>query len=232
MKNLLYQVVSYIAVATYFLPIIIVAVKRLWPVIPFLLFALYWLLGGLVNLIEFIPLSKQAIELITVIYNMLDMPVVLAIFYFSTSSASIKKFNKAAAISYTVLTLVNSFAKGLHYDALKYLLGVGLLLVLTSIVWEIVAYLQKIKHTSQEKGLLFIYAAMLFEYGTYVVIYIFDYFLPGVSTSTDNYFVYYISSLVAVSVAACGFLTKGLRVPRDDFESSFNRKLEMSKVEI
>ena len=227
MKNLLYQVVSYIAVAAYFLPITIVAVKRLWPVLPFRLFALYWLLGGLVNLVEFIPLSKQSIELITVIYNMLDMPVVLAIFYFSSSSATIKKFNKAAAMVYTALALVNSFVNGLHYDALKYLLGVGLLLVLMSIVWEIMAYLQKIQHTSQEKGLLFIYAAMLFEYGTYVVIYIFDYFLPGVSTATDNFFVYYLSSLLAISIATCGFLTKGLRAPRDHFGSTIKQELKM-----
>lgn len=225
MKNQLYQVVSFVAVGAYFVPIIIVMIKRLWPLLPFLLFALYWLLGGLVNLIEFIPLPKSAIELITVIYNMLDMPVVLSIFYFSTSSASIKKFIRIAMPGYALLTLVNCMVKGLNYDALKYVLGIGLLLVLVSVVWEIILYLQKIKHSSQDKALLFIYAAMLFEYGTYIVIYIFDYFLPGVSTTTDNFFVYYISSLVAISVAVCGFLTRGLKAPRHSFENAFNRKI-------
>jgi hypothetical protein len=223
-KNQLYQVVSFVAVGAYFVPIIIVMVKRLWPLLPFLLFALYWLLGGLVNLIEFVPLPKSAIETITVIYNMLDMPIVLCIFYFSSSSASIKKFTRIAMPGYALLTLVNCMVRGLNYDALKYVLGVGLLLVLVSIVWEIILYLQKIKHTSHEKAMLFIYAAMLFEYGTYVVIYIFDYFLPGVSTTTDNFFVYYISSLVALSVAVCGFLTRGLNAPRHPLENSFNRK--------
>jgi hypothetical protein len=230
-KNQLYQVVSFIAVGAYFIPMLIVLFKRLWPVLPFLLFALYWLLGGLINLIEFIPLAKPAVELVTVIYNMLDIPIVLTIFYFSTSSPSIKKFNKIAAISYTILALANGIAKGLHYDALKYLLGLGLLLVLVSIVWEIVVFLQKISHTSQEKGLLFIFAAMLFEYGTYVVIYIFDYFLPGISTSNDNFFMYYISSLVAIGVATCGFLTKGLTAPRNPLETRLTGKLEISNIE-
>lgn len=227
MKNQLYQVVSFVAVGAYFIPISIVVIKKLWPVTPFLLFALYWLLGGLVNLIEFIPLSKPAMELFTVIYNMLDMPVVMGIFYFSTSSVNIKKFTRIAAPAYALVLLVNSFIKGLNYDALKYLLPVGLVLVLISIIWEIVLYLQKIRHSSHEKGLLLIYAAMLFEYGTYVVIYIFDYLLPGVSSTTDNFFVYYISSLVAIGVATCGFLTKGLKAPqqRHPFENSFNRKV-------
>ena len=225
MKNQLYQVVSFVAVGAYFVPILIVIFKRLWPLLPFLLFALYWLLGGLVNLIEFIPLPKSAVELITVIYNMLDMPIVLGIFYFSTSSASIKKFTRIAMPAYALLILVNCLVRGLNYDALKYVLGLGLMLVLVSIVWEIILYLQKIKHSSQDKAMLLIYAAMLFEYGTYVVIYIFDYFLPGVSSTTDNFFVYYISSLVAISVAVCGFLTRGLNVPQNQFENTFNRKM-------
>ena len=126
MKNQLYQVVSFVAVGAYFVPIIIVMVKRLWPLIPFLLFASYWLLGGLVNLIEFIPLPKSAVEMITVIYNMLDMPMVLGIFYFSTSSASIKKFTRIAMPGYALLMLINCMVKGVNYDALKYVEGLPL----------------------------------------------------------------------------------------------------------
>jgi hypothetical protein len=67
---------------------------------------------------------------------------------------------------------------------------------------------------------------LFFEYGTFVVIYIFDYLLPGTSTSSDNFLVYYLSSLVALPVAICGFLIKGIKTPppvADRVENKFSR---------
>jgi hypothetical protein len=187
--------------------------KKLWSQIPFRLFALYWLVSGFVNIVEFFPLSKRGTELFTVIYNIFDMPMVLGVFYFATCSASIKKFIRIVAPGFLAAEFTNCLIRGFNYDSLKYLLGAGIIIVLSVIIGEIIFRLQKIKHTSQEKGLLLIYAAMLFEYGTYIVIYIFDYFLPGASSTTDNFLVYYLSSLVALIVAMCGFLTKGVNAP-------------------
>lgn len=227
-KSLIYQIVSYVAVALYFTPILIVAGKKLWSQVPFRLFALYWMISGLVNLVEFIHLPKRALELFTVIYNLLDMPLALTVFYFSTCSQTIKKYIRIAAPCLLVAELTNCLIRGFNYDSLKYLLGAGIIIVLSTITWEIIFRLQKIKHTGQEKGLLLIYAAMLFEYGTYIVIYIFDYFLPGASSTTDNFLVYYLSSLVALTVAICGFLTKGVNVPAvtaERYGSAFSRNV-------
>lgn len=212
MKDLIYEIVSVVAIVAYFVPLAIVLLKKLWQVTPFLLFALYWLLGGLVNLVdmEWLHAGKRAIEITTVIYNMVDMPAVMAILYFTTSTSAIRKFIVIALPSFIVVELVSVFMRGLNYEALKYTLAIGLLLVLTLIVWEIILYLQKVVHTSRERGLLFIYAALLFEYGTYVIIYIFDYYLTHISSTVDNYLVYYISSLIAIVIATCGYLTKGI----------------------
>ena len=210
MKNQIYQIVSVVAVIACFVPLLIVLLKKLKHVKPFLLFALYWTLGGLVNLIDFVHFSKKSVEVITVMYNALDMPLVLSIMYFTTSSPAIKKFTKVAIPVFTAFELVNLVLRGINYDALKYTLAIGLVIVLTVIVWEVILYLQKIQHTGLEKGLLFIYAALLFQYGTYIVIYIFDYYLEEASTTMDNFMVYYISSLIALAIAICGFLTRGV----------------------
>jgi uncharacterized membrane protein len=194
----------------YFLPILIVVIKKLWHSTPFLLFACYWLLGGLVNSIDLMTLNSRTVEIVTVLYNSVDMPAVLAIFYFTTSSPSIKKFTRFAVPGLAAIGLINLAVRGMKYDSLKYTLAAGLLIVLVVIVWEIILYLQKIEHSGIERGLLFIYAALLFQYGTYIVIYIFDYFLRAVSSTIDNFIVYYISSLVALIIAICGFLTKGI----------------------
>lgn len=211
-KDLIYEIVSVVAIIAYFVPLAIVLLKKLWQVTPFLLFALYWLLGGLVNLVdlEWFQASKRTIEITTVFYNMLDMPIVMAVLYITTSSTSIRKFIAFALPAFVVLEVVSVGVRGLNYEALKYTLAIGLLLILTLIVWEIILYLQKVVHTSRERGLLFIYAALLFEYGTYVIIYIFDYYLTHISSTIDNYLVYYISSLIAIVIATCGYLTKGI----------------------
>jgi hypothetical protein len=128
-----------------------------------------------------------------------------------------------------VTGLVNCMIRGFNTDVLEYVLGGELLIVLGVIVWEIILKLQQIRLTGQVKGLLLIYAALLFEYGTFVVIYIFDYLLPGTSTASDNFLVYYLSSLVALPVAICGFLTKGIKTPPppaiDRMEHPFSRSI-------
>lgn len=226
MKSIIYQIVSILAVALYFVPMLIVLGKKLWPAVPFRLFALYWLVAAIVNLVEFIPLSAYAMELYTVIYNLLDIPIVLAVFYFSTTDAAVKKFTKIVAPALLLTGLVNCIIRGFTSDALEYVLGIELLIILGVIVWEIILKLQKIKLTGHTKGLLLICAALFFEYGTFVVIYIFDYLLPGTSTSSDNFLVYYLSSLVALPVAICGFLIKGIKTPSpvaDRTENKFSR---------
>lgn len=210
MKSQIYHVVSIVAIIAYFVPILIVMLKKQQHITPFLLFALYWLLGGVINLIDFFPVPKPAVELVTVIYNSLDIPILLSIIHFTTAAVPIRKFTRIVVPVFTAFELVNLLVFGLKYDALKYSLGVGLILVLTVVMWEVVLYLQKIKHTGLEKGLFFIYAALLFEYGTFVIIYIFDYYLEDASNTMDNFMVYYISSLIALIIATCGFLTKGV----------------------
>lgn len=210
MKNLIYEIVSVLAIVAYFVPLAIVLLKKMWQVTPFLLFALYWVVGGLVNLVDYMGLSARAVEITTVVYNMLDMPVVMFILHKITSSASLKKFTGIAAPVLLAAEIISVIIRGVNYEAIKYTLAAGLLLVLTLIVWEIILYLQKIVHSGRERGLLFIYAALLFEYGTYIIIYIFDYYLEHISSTIDNYLVYYISSLIAIVIATCGYLTKGI----------------------
>jgi hypothetical protein len=226
LKIIIYQIVSVLAVGLCFVPIIIVIGKKLWSAVPFRLFALYWLVCALANLVEFCPLSGRALELFTVIYNVLDIPFVLAVFYFSTANAAVKKFTKIVAPALLAVGLVNCSIKGFTADSLKYMLGAELLIVCGVIIWEIILKLQQIKLTGQAKGLLLICAALLFEYGTFIVIYIFDYFLPGTSTVADNFLVYYLSSLVALPVAICGFLIKGIKSPPpviDRLENQFSK---------
>src|SRR3954462_11064902 len=98
-------------------------------------------------------LSPGALDLYTVIYNLLDIPIVLTIFYFSSSSPVVKMFAKRVEPALLAIGLVNCIVRGFNTDALKYVLGGELLIVLSVIFWEMILKLQQIKLTGPVKGL-------------------------------------------------------------------------------
>jgi heme/copper-type cytochrome/quinol oxidase subunit 4 len=89
--------VAILAVGLHFIPVLIVIGKKLWRALPYRLFALYWLTAALINLLTFMPLSNDAMELCTVIFKLLDIPLILAALYFSTTSRAVRKFTKFMA---------------------------------------------------------------------------------------------------------------------------------------
>lgn len=199
--------ISVLTVVAYFLPLAIVAIRKLWKETPLLLFAVYWALSGIINLLDRIPDIPESVLVHTnIIYNMLDMPLVIAIICFTTKIPGIRKFTRIVLPVYLLALCANPVIQGLNYDGLKYLLGFGLILVFTIIIWDLVVHLRKLEHSRREKAVMIIDAALLFQYGTYVIIYIFDYFWVKASNETDNFIIYYISSIVALCVGSCAFL--------------------------
>ena len=78
MKTQLYQIISICAITASFVPIILVSVRKLWKEPAFLFIAIYWMLSGFINLIDKIPgITSKQLELMTVVYNMFDIPIVL-----------------------------------------------------------------------------------------------------------------------------------------------------------
>ncbi|RZS74371.1 hypothetical protein EV199_0218 [Pseudobacter ginsenosidimutans] len=207
MKNQLYHLISVLTVVAYFLPIAIVAIRRLWKETTLLVFAAYWALSGFINITDKITgIPENVMVNIGIIYNMLDMPLVIAIYCFTTKLSGIRNFTRIVLPIYLLALCLNPFFQGLNYDGLKYLLGLGLILVFTIIIWDLVYHLRKLEHSSREKAQMLIDAALLFQYGTYVIIYIFDYFWVKASNETDNFIIYYISSIVALTVGSCAYL--------------------------
>lgn len=208
MKDITYQIISIVGICASFIPMTLVLIKNLWKERALVLFASYWLVSGLIGLIDRTGLSKESMEVITVVYNMLDMPIVLGIIYFTTTSVSVKKFTRIAAPGFLAIQLVNFFVRGWRYEAAKYVLALGILLVLFVVTWEIYRYMSKLEHSLHEKAMIFIHVSLLFAYGTFVIIYIFDYFVNTGGSSVGNFIVYYISTSIAILIACLGFLTK------------------------
>ena len=204
----MYNIISVIAIIASFIPIVLVLVKKLWKESAFLLIAFYWVLSGMVNILDKTSISRDSMDLVTIIYNMVDIPIVLGLIYFTTKSFRLKRFTRIAAPGLLVAQLISFMVKGWNYDAAKYVLAAGLLMVIYVVLWELSLYMHKLEHTRHEKAMVFIHVSFLFAYGTFIIIYIFDYYIK-VGTSIDNFIIYYISSLVATIIASIGYLAKG-----------------------
>ena len=202
----MYHYISIAAVASYFIPLIIVLFRKAWRDQFFLLFGIYWAVGGTINLFDIIPgVPKEVIHYLGIFYNMLDIPFILGILYSTTVYNFVKK---AALTGIVVLLLVQAISLikgGIDYESQKYALATGVGLVLCIVSMEIIRYMQKVEHSTRQNAKMFVYAALLFEYATFIVIYIFDYVLIA-EDRKDSYIIYYVSSLVAIVIASCGFL--------------------------
>lgn len=202
----MFDIISVAAILSYFVPLIIVIAKKLWNDLFFMLFASYWAVGGLINLCDIIPgVSEETGYMIGVFYNMLDIPFILAILYCTTSSTIIKRIVPFAVAVIVCMEITGVMLEGLNFDALKYSLGAGIALVLLIVGTEIVRYMQTMEPSNRQNAKMFIYAAVLFEYATFIVIYIFDYFMEA-SNRQDSFIIYYISTLGAILIASCGYL--------------------------
>jgi len=208
-KSQVYNIISVIAITASFIPIVLVLVKKLWKESAFLLIAFYWVLSGIVNILDKSGIAKPTMDLVTIIYNMCDIPIVLGLIYFTTKSFRIKRFTMIAAPALLVAQLISFIVKGWNYDAAKYVLAAGLLMVIYAVVCELSLYMHKLQHTRHEKAMVFIHVSFLFAYGTFIIIYIFDYYVKVGVSSIDNFIIYYISSLIAIIIASIGYLAKG-----------------------
>lgn len=201
------DIISIGAVIAYFVPLVIVLIKKLWRDQFFMLFAAYWALGGVVNLADVIPgFPKKWSYDIGVYYNMLDVPFILSILYLTTSSAFVRRFMPFMIVLLFICEVIGIALQGVKYDSLKYPLGAGIVLVLGMVVMEIVRYMQTIEHSNRQNAKMFVYAAVLFQWATFVVIYISDYFIFPEANNNDGFIIYYLSTMVAILIASCGYL--------------------------
>jgi hypothetical protein len=201
-----FDIVSVAAVLSYFVPLIIVSYKKLWKDNFFLLFAVYWAIGGLVNACDVIPgISRTTCYYIGVFYNIIDIPIILAILYSTTSSSTMRRFIPVIAAAIICAEIAGLVSNGFNFDSLKYSLGAGIVVVLWIVINEIIRYMQEVEHTNTQNARILVYAAVLFEYATFIIIYIFDYFVQT-DENQDGYLIYYFSTLGAILIASCGFI--------------------------
>ena len=203
--TLLNPYISVIAIVLCFLPFLLLWWKKLNSKKAYLFIAIYWLLNGVVNLPIFIGQSDNTdlANQISLVYNLLDAPLVLLVFYFSAIGNK-KRVLLYLLILFAVFELSIVAWKGHNWDSSTIIVGTGGLLILIYSVMGVAEYFQKIQHNSFETTMGLVYAAFIFDYGLSIITFFSNYLNFKKETVGENLFVYYLSVISATMLTSFG----------------------------
>jgi hypothetical protein len=201
--------VSNLTIIICFLPLLLLWWKKLSGEKTYLFIAIYWLANGILNLPDFFSQSQGIKNLqiqLILLYNLLDAPLALLIFYFAAKGKK-KQGLLYILLSFVLFELVSVILKGHNLISSTIIIGPGSILALIYSVWGIAEYFQKIEHTPYENVMGFVYAGFLFDYGMSIVTYVFNYLdlaKDSKQTLPASLFIYYFSLILAGLLTSFG----------------------------
>jgi hypothetical protein len=207
------SIMTILTILFFLMPAIVVTIKGLWKDKFLKLFGIYGILAALINFLDLFKIPYVYIESLNVIYNMIDIPFVIFILYQITKNSLAQKMMKWSMILYAVWQVYSLIKYGLKYDSMKYTLGFGIVLIIIFTIYLLSTYVRRMELTKIHIAHMILLGSLLFNYGSFVIIYIFDYYVKDYNAA-DNLFLYYISSIVSMLMVTAGlFVWDKLQVP-------------------
>ena len=215
--SLLYTIVSNLAIGICFVPFLFLAWKRMRRIGAYRAIAIYWLVNGLIN-IPNLSFSRQFLDAATeqkvlFCYDLIDTPLVL--FVFACASSGRRRVQLGwSLVLFILLESILICWQGYHFISSTLIIGAGLLLVLIHCVTGLLQYMRQMEHAPLENSMAFVYAALLFAYGSFLIIYIFIHVHTNSLNSTrDSFLLYYISLMLSAAITSLGLWGYGIRRP-------------------
>jgi hypothetical protein len=214
--SVFYELVLNTAIGFCFIPFLLLSWKKMRKVRTYQVIGIYWLFTGLINFTNldfFRQLTHTSVlqQRLNLYYNLLETPLILLVFAGATSGILRKQ----------LLLILPFFLAGegiligrigYNFNSSAIIIGSGLLLTLTYSIIGLVQYMRKMEHTPFENSMVFVYAALLFAYGSFLIIYIFTH-IRGNSegSSKDSFLLYYTSILLSAAITSTGLWSYGIR---------------------
>lgn len=214
MNSVLYMIVSNIAILSCLVPFLMLLSRKMRQVTTFRVLGVFWLLNGLIHFSDiyfFLSFKDSKLDQLLNYYTLLDTPLALLIF----ACASRGRHRRTLLLSiflFAVLEVVIIGWKGYETVSGFIFTGFGVFVVIVYSIIALVQYMRKMEYTSFENSMIFIYVAMLFAYGSFLIISLFLHIrgnTPG--NSRDSYLLYYISMLISAVITSLGLWSYGLR---------------------
>ncbi len=207
------------AILLCFVPFLFLCWKKMRKDKAYWMVGIYWLANGLINLsnLGLAPGGQSASSgglerKLTLLYNILDTPVLLLLFFYAASGKRTKTHILRSMLVFVALEAVLLSWKGYTFATSTMIIGAGLLIVLAYCVAGLVQYMKSMEHTPFENSMVFVYAALLFAYGSFAMIYIFTHLHRGdFIDKKDSFLLYYISLLLAALITTMGLWSYVIR---------------------
>jgi hypothetical protein len=214
--SVLYEVVLNMAIGSCFIPFLLLSWKKMRQVKTYRVIGIYWLFTGLINFMDldfFRHLTNTSAlqERLNLYYNLLETPLVLWVFAGAASGLHRKQL-LLILLFFIAGELALIGWKGYNFTSSAIIIGSGLLLTLAYSITGLVQYMRKMEHTPFENSMVFVYAALLFAYGSFLIIYIFTHIRENSEgSSKDSFLLYYTSLLLSAAITSTGLWGYGIR---------------------
>jgi hypothetical protein len=206
--SVFYTIISTGAILLCFIPFLFLGSRNIRKVPTWWVLAVYWLINGLDNGLEVwfaTPPGQHhaAFRQLNFYYNLIETPIVLLAFALARQG----KGRKSGLLILLLFLTGESILVNLrgHSDLLL-ILGSGVAIIIGYSIVGLLEYGKKMEHTRFENSMVFIYASLLFSYGSMLIIYIFAHYHHAAgSDDPDSFLLYYVSLLLSAAIT-CGGL--------------------------
>lgn len=198
-------IIGIIAACLLFVPVFIIAACRLYGNRSLLVLALYYLFAAVYALMSesVIPISDNALQLVGVINNYCDVPMMLVVLLLFCTTRARKKMVYISLAAYVAYEAVIFAFHGVEAISVIYIMGVGLLLMLGYSMYYFGEYVKLSLVKSKALGKTLMIASIIFAYGCYGMIY-FIYYIQKTSAVADVFIIYYLVSIISSILMSIG----------------------------
>ncbi len=207
----IHSLITFVAAVSFFAPLVVLLSKKLITHPFFSWFAFYWALSGLTNLLflsEWVTDEQYAIWILDG-SNYVDGLLMLFLLYQTQGIGKIRKKAAYIVAGFALLSIASIVIRGFE-NVIVAIIGVGVALVLLQLGYIILNYLTSVNKQYVGSSRLLLYYALVFEYGTSIVTYLFTYVFTNLNVVRDSFLLYHVSIIISTTLAcfAIGLSTK------------------------
>ena len=209
------KTLSIITSVAFFLPLIMLGIRRLMHDKLLIWFTVFWSWAGLINIIfegDYVSSSKVMLILQRV-YNLFDVPLLLLILFKTTYIEEVRNSIKKVMLPFFIIETAAIAVAGFESTVESILIALGVLLALYYLGWIILLHMKGIHYSNYQHAMQFIYYALFFEYGVSIINFIYSYLLPDKVSENDNFLIFYMASCITMVIALYGILIYRERIP-------------------
>ncbi len=148
----------------------------------------------------------QTLSIIERAYNLVDGVVMLYILHTTLQHVKLKRYLRGLLGSYLALSLLLVVITGFKNIIETALVGAGVLILVGCLTFIVCFNLWKSKQLNSGSAKMFIYYALLFEYGVSILTFIFNYLFPEKNNVHDSFLIFHLATIITILIASYGLL--------------------------